>query len=720
MNNKNDYDLMMAAGTKQWRDGSAMTVTFCVTEDCNLACKYCYMVGKNNKRIMQYETAKKIVDFVLSNDFICHEDGVAWDFIGGEPLLEMDLIIKISDYIVAKMYKMNHKWKNTYRFTFSSNGILYGSPEVRDYINTHNGHAWFGISVDGTKEKHDNARVKKDGSGSYNDVIKNVPLWLEEYPNAITKATFSHDDLPYLKESIIHLWNLGIKDVMANVVYEDVWQENDDTIFEEQLKSLADYVNENELWDSCTVSFLNSRIGLPVDKETLYKNRCGAGFKSVAFDCEGNIYPCIRFLEMCNPDKNKIIIGNIKDGLNMDYLRAFASLQWICQSPDKCNNCEVGLDCGWCEGYNFECSKTNSIFERTTFICKMHKANARAVDYMWKNYSKKTRKTSPRTVNKVNLNGVNVLKYLYIITGNDVSPHCSYINNKKDGKVMSPDLLNKGLRLCFDNNLVPIFIGKCDHSLNHEDNLYYEILDKVPKDDISSLYVIEMKNILDSNDIEELNKKENNVILLILKKDIYRLSDVICEILNTKERVNLFIQDMEEWDIYDVEAYQKQLEKISSFILSIFKERQIQLNVLTDLIYLKEQRDCGAGLTSLALAPNGKLYICPAFYFENELDNIGDILNFDDKSFGRLCKRENSPGCSKCDINSCTRCLYKNKMATRELNVSSKIQCLINNIQGKVSNELRDRLVEKGYIDGKHINVVKIRDYIDPIILERN
>lgn len=31
-----------------WIDGNYLNATICVTEDCNLRCTYCYMVGKNN------------------------------------------------------------------------------------------------------------------------------------------------------------------------------------------------------------------------------------------------------------------------------------------------------------------------------------------------------------------------------------------------------------------------------------------------------------------------------------------------------------------------------------------------------------------------------------------------------------------------------------------------------------------------------------------------
>lgn len=30
-----------------WLEGAAKTITFIVTKDCQLACKYCYLVGKN-------------------------------------------------------------------------------------------------------------------------------------------------------------------------------------------------------------------------------------------------------------------------------------------------------------------------------------------------------------------------------------------------------------------------------------------------------------------------------------------------------------------------------------------------------------------------------------------------------------------------------------------------------------------------------------------------
>ena len=41
---KKDYKL--GAYTGHWGEGTAKNITFIVTEDCQLRCKYCYLHGK--------------------------------------------------------------------------------------------------------------------------------------------------------------------------------------------------------------------------------------------------------------------------------------------------------------------------------------------------------------------------------------------------------------------------------------------------------------------------------------------------------------------------------------------------------------------------------------------------------------------------------------------------------------------------------------------------
>ena len=195
-----------------WQSGVSKNITFIVTKDCQLACKYCYLVGKNINERMSFETAKKAIDYILSREDEFNEESVIWDFIGGEPFLEIDLIDKICDYLKMEMYRLNHHWFNSYRFSFSTNGINYHEKKVQKFIEKNHEHLSIGITIDGTELKHDLNRVyKNSGKGSYKDVVRNIPLWIEQFPFAGTKVTISSADIPYIKESVLHLYSLGIK-----------------------------------------------------------------------------------------------------------------------------------------------------------------------------------------------------------------------------------------------------------------------------------------------------------------------------------------------------------------------------------------------------------------------------------------------------------------------------------------------------------------------------
>ena len=380
-----------------WQDGIAKNITFIVTKDCQLACKYCYLVGKNDKERMDWSVAKKAIDYILSNEHQFREGSVIWDFIGGEPLLEIDLIDKICDYIKLELYKKNHHWFDSYRFNFTTNGINYHSEKIQKFIKKNKSHLSVTITIDGTKNKHDLNRIwKGEGpeKGSYEDIVKNIPLWLSQFPNAGTKVTISTADIPFIKESVLHLYELGIHEVNINVVFEDVWEEGDDLIFENQLIQLADEIIEKEYYKDFVCSFFLENLGKPIPA-TDNINWCGAG-KMLAVDSSGNFYPCNRFSGFSLREKKPIIIGNVTEGIDQNKLRPFLTLDRTTQSPQKCLDCEVASGCAWCQGENYDAADTNTIYQRSTAICKMHKARVRANNYYWNKLFRKLEKENAR------------------------------------------------------------------------------------------------------------------------------------------------------------------------------------------------------------------------------------------------------------------------------------------------------------------------------------
>ena len=376
----------MKENSQPWKGGIAKNITFIVTKDCQLACKYCYLIGKNNKERMSFEIAKQAIDYILNNENEFKEDSVVWDFIGGEPFLEIDLIDKICDYLKIEMFRREHHWFNSYRFSFSTNGLNYHTDKVQHFIEKNKEHLSVGITIDGTKQKHDLNRIYKQNGdeerGSYDDVVKNIPLWLKQFPNAGTKVTISSEDIPYIKESVLHLFSLGIHEVNINCVFEDVWKEGDDKLFELQLLELADKIIDEGWYNNNACSFFSEIIGKPLDIEKDNQNWCGAGIM-LAVDAAGNFYPCTRFAGYSLRSKKPIIIGNVKRGIDKNLLRPFLTLDRKTQSPPKCLECEVASGCAWCQGENYDAAKTNTIYQRSTAICLMHKARVRANNYYW-------------------------------------------------------------------------------------------------------------------------------------------------------------------------------------------------------------------------------------------------------------------------------------------------------------------------------------------------
>lgn len=368
-----------------WQSGKAKSITFIVTKDYQLACKYCYLVGKNDKERMSWDIAKAAVDYILDHEEDFREESVIWDFIGGEPFLEIDLIDRVCDYIKKELYRRNHHWFNSYRFSFSTNGINYDSDKVQNFIKKNQSHISIGITIDGTKAKHDLNRIwKGNGSerGSYEDVVRNIPLWLKQFPYGGTKVTISSADIPYIKESVMHLYSLGIHEVNINCVFEDVWRDGDDALYEIQLMELADTIIDGGYYQDYACSFFTELMGKPLDCVLDNQNWCGAG-RMLSIDAAGNFYPCTRFAQYSLRNKKAWIIGNIHDGIDKNKLRPFLALDRCTQSTQECIDCEVASGCAWCQGENYDAADTPTIYQRSTAICKMHKARVRANNYYW-------------------------------------------------------------------------------------------------------------------------------------------------------------------------------------------------------------------------------------------------------------------------------------------------------------------------------------------------
>lgn len=699
-----------------WKDGLAQTLTFIVTEDCNLRCNYCYITHKSSNQKMSFDVAKKFIDYVLSEEMI-RPKGVILDFIGGEPLLEIKLINQICDYFKLKSYLLNDEWYWDYRINITTNGINYASKDVQDFIKKNQGKLEIAITLDGTKEKHDMHRIFPNGKGSYDEIINNIELYKNQF-QASTKVTFASKDLKYLKDSIIHLWELGISDVAANVVFEDVWQDGDDKIFEDQLIELADYILENKLFDKYSCTLFDESIGFPNSKEILETASCGAG-KMIAVGPDGSLYPCIRYKDYSLNNKKEVVIGDVENGIDFDKIRPYYLINTKLQSDKECLNCRIASGCTSCFGHNYDSAVSNTNFQKAKYICKMHKGRVRANNYyfaeMYNRYGI-TRESYDTGTDK-----------LYLLLSDSPVNNCSSSRNRNKSNFMNKNTIKQGLEFARENFLRPVFIyDKNELNINFDEidikgHKIFHICSVRNQKEIKKItdnYILVIESDNDEKYIANMEFEEN-VILNIKADYLANVAEIVTKIFEKTNRINLNISEGNKK--FDFALYERQLRNISDYIYEEYVNKGTikELNLITDELFMKEKELCDSGLNSYTLASNEKLYVCPEFYFKFPLDHIGSLKDGIKEKYNRhLYSEEYSPLCNKCSICHCNSCSFENYIKTNEVNIPAKNSCIKSSIEHRISRDLQIKMSKTMEFD-KQIEAI---EYSDPFVdvLERN
>ena len=378
------------------KDQNVMNVTLCVTEACNLACTYCYEHHKTGKR-MSLETARKCIDKILDGYFVVQGcDGLILDFIGGEPLLEIDLIDQVVDYFKEQSFKRNHPWGYFYRISISTNGVLFNTPKVQEFLKKNDGNVSVSISIDGDKKLHDSCRVFHDGTGSYDVVVKSVDNLLKYDPLASTKVTFAPENLPYMVNAIKHLYNLGYHCIFANPVFENVWKEEHAALYYNNLVELANWIIDNDIYDDLFITtFLEQYAEKPTRqsfKDCKAKAYCGGNGTMVCFGTDGTAYPCLRYMKHSLTNQPERPIGDIELGMYTDkeHTEWFQKLQNVTtwsSADDDCRNCPALPLCSTCIAYQYDA--TGDPNTKTKYHCGMVKAEIAANYYYWNKLYKK-------------------------------------------------------------------------------------------------------------------------------------------------------------------------------------------------------------------------------------------------------------------------------------------------------------------------------------------
>lgn len=361
-------------------------ITMQVTGGCNLRCSYCYEHHKSTDR-MSLETGHAIVDYILDlyesgkSDFVNRSTrAVVLDFIGGEPLLEAELIEKICDYWFAECYRREIPLAPFTRISFATNGKLWFSSSAQHLFEKYHELMSVTVSIDGVQELHDLYRVDESGVGSFSDAWKAFQDG-KKYGWLNSKMTFVPGSFRYISGSLIMMLKEGCTEIACNYAYEPEYTPEDGRALYEQLKKVSDYIIGHCL--DVTITILDSLLGGPEKDD---KNYCGGTGAMLSFAPDGSAYPCIRYapISIGAEKAGRVCLGNIHDGLyktaqQQRVKKDLDSITRTSQSPQKCLDCPVSAGCGWCSGWNYELYGTAN--RRATSICWAHKARVLASSY---------------------------------------------------------------------------------------------------------------------------------------------------------------------------------------------------------------------------------------------------------------------------------------------------------------------------------------------------
>jgi CXXX repeat peptide maturase len=306
-----------------------------------------------------------------------------------------------------------------------------------------------------------------------------------------------------------------------------------------------------------------------------------------------------------------------------------------------------------------------------------------------------------------------MLQYLVILLDDSSASFCHY-DNKNERNLISIENLKEGIIWGMKENLMIQFVFP-DYPLSKD---YIDTIESIDhskimsskNDNTSDADVIVCRSL---NDFSKTDLHTDKIYTLqITKSDFSQVAEIIASKKAIYQRLNIVLKDVDKYSETDFIQYKEFLQKLADWYKEqLLTNNTFQINLLSDRILLDKMNNCEAGNETITLAPNGKFYVCPAFYYENPDDSVGNlkkglvILN------PQLYKITYAPICRICDAYQCKRCIWLNRKMTLEVNTPSHEQCVTAHIERSVSQDLLRKLQKLGIFEDKSITEL---DYLDP------
>lgn len=307
-----------------------------------------------------------------------------------------------------------------------------------------------------------------------------------------------------------------------------------------------------------------------------------------------------------------------------------------------------------------------------------------------------------------------MLQYLVILLDDTSVAYCHAANPLTQRNLMPLDTLRKAIMFGMKENLMIQYVYP-DYELPDEYNEAIESIDHVKIG----------RDVLVYNNVPTSITADNAVLRLSVADFISKQYDIATLLLQAK-RLNICITDVENFKDEQIDDYKKALATLNAVLLNQYKAgKQPQVNILTDRLQLDKMHNCDAGVNNITVAPNGRFYLCPAFYYDEKIGlnnrlnhhkpisnrSVGDLESGINIPNQQLLKLDHAPLCRICDAYQCKRCVWLNQRLTWDANTPSHQQCVLAHLERNASRDLQKQLQTAGFSIG---NEIKEITYLDP------
>jgi len=289
-----------------------------------------------------------------------------------------------------------------------------------------------------------------------------------------------------------------------------------------------------------------------------------------------------------------------------------------------------------------------------------------------------------------------MLTHLIILLDDTSVSYCHYEVVGKKQRLIDVDVLKRGIVWAMKENLNIQFVYS-DHELPAA---YEEAVESIDHTKIKPFGQAEGADVVVLSDWEQCMAESianQTCILRASREELYAHQDEVKTLLGRVQRLNIVLTDVETFTDTNIDAYRTWLESMADFLVDQYRSRHnVQLNLLTDRLILSEMNNCNAGDTNVTLAPNGKFYLCPAFYYDDERQSIGDLEQGLCIKNRQLLRLNHAPICRNCDAYQCRRCIWMNGRLTMDCNTPSHQQCVVAHLERNASGYLIEKLNAAG------------------------